>query len=411
MPIELYTGQPGNGKTALMMERLVEESKRAERPIFAAGISGLQDGLATTLEDARQWNAVKAGEVCTCNDTSVQAECTAHVVPNGSLIFVDEAWKWFGHLHDATRQQTPLHVLQLAEHRHRGLDFVWTTQQPNQLYPFVRGLIGAHTHVVRRFGTKMIDVFRWGELNEEIKSSAKRDLAQRTTRLLPSAIFGAYKSAEVHTIKPRIPWKVLALPGLVILAIALGWLAYTMLKPSAMAGKLGDKGTQSASADAAPGGSATTARRDGPRWESPTEYAKQHLPRFGTMPWTAPVFDDRSITADPMLICMSSLAGVDAQGNHKEASCTCMTEQGTAYDLDQPQCRTIAKRGPVYNPYRQQRENEQQPVQQQQAVQGGAPAPGLAGIAVGRSARTQGTFPESKQYSTKTTTPSTSLEM
>ncbi|KFA32064.1 hypothetical protein KWG_0108740, partial [Xanthomonas vasicola pv. vasculorum NCPPB 1381] len=71
---------------------------------------------------------------------------------------------------------------------HRGLDFVWTTQQPNQLYPFVRGLIGAHTHVVRRFGTKMIDVFRWGELNEEIKSSAKRDLAQRTTRLLPSSI-------------------------------------------------------------------------------------------------------------------------------------------------------------------------------------------------------------------------------
>lgn len=267
MPIELYTGQPGNGKTALMMERLVEEAKRAERPIFAAGIDGLQDGLATVLDDPRKWN-----------DKDADGN---YVVPNGSLIFVDEAWKWYGHLHDATRQQTPKHVLDLAEHRHRGLDFVWTTQQPNQLYPFVRGLIGAHTHVVRRFGTKMIDVFRWGELNEEIKSSAKRDLAQRTTRLLPSSIFGAYKSAEVHTIKPRIPWKVMALPGLVILAIALGWLAYTMLKPSAMAGKLGGKGTQSASADAAPGGSATTARRDGPRWESPTEYAKQHLPRFG----------------------------------------------------------------------------------------------------------------------------------
>ncbi|MBV6898070.1 zonular occludens toxin domain-containing protein [Xanthomonas euvesicatoria] len=397
MPIELYTGQPGNGKTALMMERLVEESKRAERPIFAAGIDGLQDGLATVLDDPRKWN-----------DKDADGN---YVVPNGSLIFVDEAWKWYGHLHDATRQQTPKHVLDLAEHRHRGLDFVWTTQQPNQLYPFVRGLIGAHTHVVRRFGTKMIDVFRWGELNEEIKSSAKRDLAQRTTRLLPSSIFGAYKSAEVHTIKPRIPWKVMALPVLVILAIALGWLAYTMLKPSAMAGKLGDKGTQSASADAAPGGSSSTARRDGPRWESPTEYAKQHLPRFGTMPWTAPVFDDRSITADPMLICMSSLAGTDAQGKHKEASCTCMTEQGTAYDLDQPQCRTIAKRGPVYNPYRQHRENEQQPAEQQQAVQGGAGAPGLNGIAVQRSTRTQGSFPESKQYSTKTTTPSTSLEM
>lgn len=86
MPIELYTGQPGNGKTALMMERLVEESKRAERPIFAAGIAGLQDGLASNLEDPRQWNAIKPGAVCTCNDTTVQEECTAHAVPNGSLI-------------------------------------------------------------------------------------------------------------------------------------------------------------------------------------------------------------------------------------------------------------------------------------------------------------------------------------
>ncbi|MDC6711128.1 zonular occludens toxin domain-containing protein, partial [Leclercia adecarboxylata] len=148
-------------------------------------------GLATALDDAREWNA---------KDSQGN-----YVVPDSSLIFVDEAWKWFGHLHDATKQSTPKHVLDLAEHRHRGLDFVWTLQQPNQLYPFVRGLIGSHSHVVRRFGTKFIDVFRWGELQEDIKSSGKRELAQRTTRLLPSASFGSYKSAEVHTIKAKLP--------------------------------------------------------------------------------------------------------------------------------------------------------------------------------------------------------------
>ncbi|TBX01257.1 hypothetical protein TP47_00820, partial (plasmid) [Xanthomonas citri pv. aurantifolii] len=62
-------------------------------------------------------------------------------------------------------------------------------------------------------------------------------------------------------------------------------------------------------------------------------------------------------------------------------------------------------------PCRERRENEQQPAQQQQAAQGGAVAPGLNGIAVQRSTRAQGSFPESKAYSTKTTTPSTSLEM
>lgn len=154
MPIELFTGQPGNGKTALMMERLLEEAAKGERPIFASGIDGLQPGLASVLEDPRDWKSV----------------------PVGSLIFVDEAWKWFGHLHDATRQATPKHVLDLAEHRHQGIDFIWTTQQPNQLYPFVRGLIGSHHHVVRRFGTKLIDVFSWGELRDGRESLQKQPL-------------------------------------------------------------------------------------------------------------------------------------------------------------------------------------------------------------------------------------------
>ncbi len=107
MPITVLTGTPGGGKTALMMERLLEESKRAERPLFAAGIDGLQHGLATVLEDPRQWNAKDAEG--------------HYLVPNGAIIFIDEAWKWFGHLHDASRQPTPHYVLELAEHRHRGL--------------------------------------------------------------------------------------------------------------------------------------------------------------------------------------------------------------------------------------------------------------------------------------------------
>lgn len=63
------------------------------------------------------------------------------------------------------------------------------------------------------------------------------------------------------------------------------------------------------------------------------------------MPWTAPIYDERGVTADPQLI--------DAQGQHTEASCTCFTEQGTLYELSVPECRTIARRGPMYNPYRQ----------------------------------------------------------
>lgn len=399
MPIELYTGQPGNGKTALMMERLLDEAKRGQRPIFAAGIDGLQPGLATVLDDPRDWNKIDA----------VTGE---HVVPNGSLIFVDEAWKWFGHLHDATRQATPKHVLDLAEHRHRGLDFVWTTQQPNQLYPFVRGLIGSHAHVVRRFGTKMIDVFKWGELNEDVKSSAKRDLAQRTTRLLPSQAFGAYKSAEVHTIKPRIPMKVMALPALALGAIIAGYLAYQSLRPDNMSAKAGG-GIPVAQATESASGVPASTQADAPKFKDATDYARQHLPRFAMMPWTAPVFDDRAVTADPAVICISSLAGKDAQGEWKEASCTCLTEQGTLYDLSQPECRTIARRGPVYNPYKERnREGSMQAQQLQQdsvMVQGGVSLPG---VVIGRRTRSQGTFPESPGYTASSSvTPATGLDL
>lgn len=222
--------------------------------------------------------------------------------------------------------------------------------------------------MVRRFGTKMIDVFKWGELNEDVKSSAKRDMAQRTTRLLPSQAFGAYKSAEVHTIKARIPLKVMALPALAIGAIIAAYLAYQSLRPDNMAAKAGG-GIPTAQAVESASGQSPGKQVEGPKFKDATDYARKHLPRFGMMPWTAEVFDERSITADPSVICMSSMAGVDAQGEVREASCTCLTEQGTLYDLSQPECRTIARRGPVYNPYRERREQREAPQMQQPIVQ------------------------------------------
>lgn len=74
-----------------------------------------------------------------------------------------------------------------------------------QLYPFARPLIADHFHCVRRYGTSLVDVYHWEELQDDVKSTTKRENARRTTRMLPGNVFGAYKSAEVHTIKRRIP--------------------------------------------------------------------------------------------------------------------------------------------------------------------------------------------------------------
>jgi hypothetical protein len=362
VPIDSFTGLPGNGKTALMVEDLIEQSKKGERPIFAAGIDGLAPGLATVLPDPVKWNAVKPGERCTCHDTEDSQACDAHVVPNGALIYVDEAWKWFGHLHNATHQKTPEHVLQLAEHRHRGIDFKWTFQQPNQIYPFARGLMAEHHHVVRRFGTKFIDVFTWSELNEDVKSAAKREAAQRKTRMLPSHVFDQYKSAEVHTIKRRIPLKVLALPLIAVVAVVLAFLAVDALRPENMTASLGVKSEQSQpnSKSGEPGDAPAGGDSDAkpPRYKNAFEYAQAHLPRLGMMPWTAPIYDERGVTADPQLYCMSSREGQVDDGEWKGYTCTCLTEQGTAYQLSAGECRNMARYGPPHNPYKERREDQ-----------------------------------------------------
>lgn len=379
MPIELYTGKPGNGKTALMMERLVAEAKRAERPIFASGIDGLQPGLATVLEDPRRWNDLTTDRApdCTCDKHPVPH---AHVLPNGALWFVDEAWKWFGHLHDAARQATPAHVLALAEHRHRGIDMVWTTQGPNQIYPFARPLIADHRHCVRRFGTSVIDVFHWEELQEDVKSVPKREAAQRTTRTLPKEVFGAYKSADVHTIKARVPLKVWALPVLVVAAVVLLWFAVSWLRPDEFAANLtGAEGP--AAAEAAPGRSVGDGAQSpgGKRtYVTAQDYIVAHRPRIAAMPWSASIYDGRAVTADPEVYCMASGAGVDAQGDYHAGSCRCVTEQGTRYALTDAECRTIARHGPPYNPYRERRrevEGERsRDVQRQERAAASAPA-------------------------------------
>jgi zona occludens toxin len=127
--------------------------------------------------------------------------------------------------------------------------------------------------------------------------------------------------------------------------------------------------------------------------------AKDHLPRFGPMPWSAPAYDKREVTADPQLYCLSPMAREDATGKWQDFRCTCLTEQGTAYEITQGECRTLARQGPVYNPYRQQqRENAGRPSESTPApVAHADPAP--AGTVVDYRPGSRGdVFPRSPGY-------------
>lgn len=370
MPIELYTGKPGNAKTAFLVDRiLAERDKDQPRYMVAIGINGLVDGLVDDVMDSAEgWAEITDRTQGPCNcpligGTMVDGKYPAHThrIPPGALIFVDEAWKWFGHLQEARGQQTPRHALDLAEHRHMGVDFVWTSQGPNQIYPFVRNLIAEHTHHVRRFGTHFVDTWKWEELQDDVKSEGKRSAGLHAVKVIPKRTFGLYKSAQEHTIKRRIPWRVYALPGLVLVAIFLGWMAYNTLKPSAMAAGAKPEGPESSLLDQAPmplsrrGSSAEEQRL------TPDEYAELHLPRFATMPHTMPAFDHREPVSDPQLYCMAGMPGELGAGSGREGvACHCITEQGTKYDIPEGHCMRVARWGTPYNPYRERKDQQQQ---------------------------------------------------
>lgn len=323
MPIHVLTGQPGNGKTLRMMELLEASLEEKKRPVYVHGVEGQLPSRANKLEDVRDWEK--------CED--------------GSIIYVDEAWMGFGHLQDARGAPTPKHVQALATHRHRGIDFVMTTQMVNQLYPFMRGLIGEHTHVSRKFGTSLCTLYTWGEVCEDTKSTAQREKSVATVWIQPSRLFGLFKSATQHTIKRRIPWRVLAIPVCAIAALAVGYLGYRSLHGMGHAITPASKasvGVADAASPTADGQERTaTIPRTAAAWSTAL------TPSIAGLAYTAPIFaESLSVQTHPRTICY--LAG------HKfsdDTECKCVTEQGTPLELGEGQCRQFAAHD-YYDPFR-----------------------------------------------------------
>ncbi len=76
-----------------------------------------------------------------------------------------------------------------------------------------------------------------------------------------------------------------------------------------------------------------------------SDYVAWLTPRIGGQPWTAPVYDGLDIPKNnpPRVFCMASVH--DGHGG-----CSCLTEQGTRYAIEQNRCRMIATDG-QYEPF------------------------------------------------------------
>lgn len=338
MPIKAITGTPGAGKTLSALEELckavgvdprkcktadelVEKLRNRDnpRPVFVCNVEGLKPGLFDTLEDPLDWQ-----------------DC-----PDGSLILVDEVWQFLG---TQLKTKDDPRVLDLAKHRHRGFDFIFTLQQPSQLTTFVRGLVGEHVHVSRKFGTELTERFVWPAMCDDPNSLYQRKRGSSAVWSYPEAVKGLYQSATIHTVKRKLPLRVLALPALAVVLIASIVVGGMQIKSfiSPAEATAGEPAERSEHGDPPPPTAPVQAQ---PEALTADQWLERQTPRVATMPWSAPLFDGRPVVADPAIYCM-------AIGENGSDGCECRTEQGTRYQLEYAECRFLAFNGEPYNPYR-----------------------------------------------------------
>ncbi|WP_126970332.1 zonular occludens toxin domain-containing protein [Xanthomonas sp. BRIP62411] len=384
MGLYLVTGQPGHGKTAYALDKAFQFKKEG-RTIYAHGVKDLDYEKAgfKHIEDPTQWEAL----------------------PDGSVVLLDECYTVFPNRNPGAK--VPAHVDAMARHRHRGFDFILIAQQGLQLDPFLRGLYEEHCHVrqtsIFKSKTKLK---RWTQYQSNVQGhcSDVRDWVR------PKYVFDYYTSTTMVTTKRSVPmwirWIGVGLIVLVVVMYGLKW-NYDRRNAEFESERTSTNGRASPTALGRSSGAGGAART----YETPTDYAKAHVARFATMPWTAPIYDGGSPAGQPQLYCMSSLAGTDAHGNHRDASCSCMTEQGTKYEISQPECRTVARNSTPYNPYKPPSIAPAPQVAPVLPVEPVVSSGAITGSVISTAPRSQGTMPESPGYKTQSYTGPTTLQM
>lgn len=195
----LLTGLPGNGKTLFMISEVDRISKKDNRPVFYNGINGLTLPWIELTDDQilRWWE---------------------HLPPN-AIICLDEGQRFFRP--EPGSRTPPEHIRALETHRHLGIDFWLTTQDPSFVHGHWRKLAGRHLHFHRKFGLKWSTIYEWAEVQENPKFGRQNAIEKQWT--YPQEYFGVYKSAEAHTQKVAIPKKLL-IAGALLVLLPLGFI-------------------------------------------------------------------------------------------------------------------------------------------------------------------------------------------
>jgi zona occludens toxin len=301
MTIELITGNPGAGKTLYALQATKARAEKEDRQVFYSGIADLK--LPWTEVDPQKW-----------------FEC-----PANSIVVIDECQRIFRLR--TIGAKVPDYVSELETHRHKGIDLVFITQHPMLLDTNVRRLVGRHFHVARRFGMERSSIFEY----ESCKDQPLTKIDSATARhewSYPKEAFSYYKSAEVHTVKRRLPAKYFVAAAAILAVGVAVFFTVSRFKDRiqgtdaatvALKTKLGE--------NQVPPGQQTQKKGD---------YLADRIPRIASLAFTAPAYDEvtKPIDAPFPAACMAS-----------KSRCKCFSQQATVLDVPDTLCRQIVERG------------------------------------------------------------------
>lgn len=307
-PLTVVTGLPGSGKTLFTLANVEEYAKREGFKVYYHGIPQLTLDWEM-LEEPKKW----------------------HELPNKSIIVIDESQTTFPPR--ASSAAMPPHVEAANTLRHKSHMLVLITQHPMLIDGSIRKLCTRHYHVERFYGFQKSSVHEFLKIRDNVDKSTKGSIV--THFVYPKEVFNWYKSADMHTIKKRIPPRLIAIIVLPIVAVALIYVAVKTI--GGMTSK--EKAAQVAGAGGsvnASTGQISYSPASAPVW---VDTLKPRLPGF---PHTAPRYDDvtKPTQAPFPAACVASVS-----------RCICHTQQGTKMIVPDDVCRSIAANG-FFNDFR-----------------------------------------------------------
>lgn len=248
--ITMFSGNPRAGKTASMVDLLIDLAK--DRPLYVHAPSVRRKGVDPFHEHLK------------IPHVAVDADKWPELVPDGAILVIDE-------VQDLWRPRGPgvkphAAITELETHGHRGIDIFVTTQKPRLVDQAVRDLVGRHVHI-RDTGWLGRHSYEWPECSETL---AWKTCVLKKRFKVPKRVFDIYKSANLHTQAPRGRSFMPMVAG--FLAVATVFLVYrvyrsiaekTAAKPSSATAAVLDRADGGVSPSSA---SKVPAVQQGPRW-------------------------------------------------------------------------------------------------------------------------------------------------